>query len=358
MNVNPSAFSARPAEPGDLEEVAGLLQQVFGVRFCSASLRWKYGGGSGKFIGSTVLTHQTRIVGFLGQVPLRARVAGRDILATQGVDVAILAEYRRLDSFLTLIHNCDGNLKEAGVELIYGTANTDSAIPLSSLLGQQTVAAIPLLVRPLGPGSLPPPQRGLPLLGRLLTACMDGVACCTTGLPSRHDSLRIGSIPRFDSRHDSLWGRIRDDYPIMLTRDAAALNWRYVDIPGRVYQRLEIGNPSTGECEGYVVLGLTQRENRVRGRICDLVTPAKAPRRLARALIAAGVGWFRKNGADIADVWMLPHTHLRIPLYQQGFFPRRTTLGALQASGLTADVASILQSADHWFLAMGDSDTV
>jgi Acetyltransferase (GNAT) domain len=359
VNPTPPTFSARLATPGDLEEIAALLHQVFGIRTDPATLLWKYTGCSGKFLGSTLLTHRARIVGFLGQVPLRARIAGRDILATQGVDVAILEEYRRLDAFLTLIQGCAGNLEAAGVGLTYGTANTDASIPLSTLLGQHTVSAIPLLVRPLGAGSLPASQEGFALLAHLLTACLDGAAWVTTALPSRHaHTLRLTPVERFDDRFDSLWARIRDDYPIMLVRNAATLNWRYVDIPGRMYERLAIENARTGECEGYIVLGMTHRDHRVRGRICDLVTPRQASPHMARMLIAAAVTWFRNNGADLADVWMLPHTHLRLPLFQQGFIPRRTRRGALQASGLTADTASTLRNANHWFLAMGDSDTV
>lgn len=358
MHPTPQTFSARPAEPGDLDQIADLLNQVFGVRTNPATLLWKYTGCSGTFLGSTILTYHSRIVGFLGQVPLRARISGRDILATQGADVAILEEYRRLDAFLTLIQGCSINLKSAGVELTYGTANPDALTPLSTLLGQHPVSALPLLFRPLGAGSLPASQMGFAPLARLLTACMECAARVTT-LPSRHDQdLRITSLARFDARFDSLWARIRDDYPIMLVRNAATLNWRYVDIPGRVYERLAIENTGTSECEGYIVLGITQSDSRVRGRICDLVTPRRASRHVARLLIAEAVKWFRNNGADLADVWMLPHTHLRLPLFQQGFIPRRTSRSALQASGLTADTASTLQNANHWFLAMGDSDTV
>jgi len=89
-------------------------------------------------------------------------------------------------------------------------------------------------------------------------------------------------LTRFDSRFDRFWQRIRDDYPIMLVRDATYLNWRYVDAPGVTYERLALEETTSGEIEGFAVLRTTLRGDRIRGRICDLVTPRQG-HRYARA---------------------------------------------------------------------------
>jgi len=97
-----------------------------------------------------VLTGDGGIAGFIGQIPTRMRVAGREVLAAQGADVGILQAHRRLDAFLTMLQVCVTELEAAGVALAYGTANAEAALSLGTLLGQETVAPVPLLVRPIG----------------------------------------------------------------------------------------------------------------------------------------------------------------------------------------------------------------
>ena len=352
MSIASSAFVARPATLDDLEEVANILHRVFGVRQSAATLRWKYTGCAGRLVGTTVLTSDRRIIGFLGQIPVRVYAVGREILAVQGADVGVLEEHRRLDAFLIMLRACVGELEAAGVALAYGTANADAALTLATLLGQQRVAAVPLLVRPLD-GTIP---------GRILSAFARTTELVTRcGASSVCAGLRLTRVNRFDDRFDRFWRRIRDDYPIMLVRDAAYLNWRYVDKAGVGYERIGIENAASGDIEGYAVLSITRRAGRVRGRVCDLITPRHGGRRAAHALIAASVKWFRVQKADAADVWMFPHAHLRYALRRHGFVRRRTGQGGFQASALATGAAAKLQGVEraaNWFLSLGDSDTV
>jgi len=353
---------ARPATLDDLAEVATLLHHIFGVYQSAALLKWKFTGCMNKLTGSTVLTSNHRIVGFLGQIPERVNRAGHEILATQGADIGILEEYRRLDVFLTLIQTSVLELKKAGVALTYGTTNEDATLTLSSLLGQQPVAAIPLLVRPLKRAASPSSRPGVATLTQLLAACLYSVdRGAGWNRESFRDSLRVIRVERFDERFDRFWQRIRTDYPMSVVRDAETLNWRYVNAPGIVYERLGIENAMTGEIEGYSVLGMTRRDHRMRGRICDLVTPRRDKRRAAHALVAASVRWLSAQQADLADVWMFPHAHLRVVLRLHGFIPWQTGHRGFQVSVMTPGATPErpgAECANNWFLSLGDSDTV
>ena len=348
----PSPFVARPATLDDLGEIAELLLRVFCVRHSIAALRWKYTGCTGRLVGTTVLTSDSRVIGFLGQIPVRVCVGGHEILAAQSADIGILEEHRRLDAFLTMLRGCVRELETAGVALTYGTANADITLTLAALLGQQTVAAVPLLARPLG-GTIP---------ARILSAFTWAVELLTRGVASSAGAgLRLTRLGRFDDRFDRFWQQIRGDYPIMLVRDAAYLNWRYVDAPGVVYERIGIEQAASGEIEGYAVLRISRRGGRIRGQVCDLVTSRHGDRCAAHALMAVAMQWFRAQKADVADIWMFRHAHLRGALRRHGFVPRRTGPGGFQACGLASGTAPKLRSvqrSDNWFLSMGDSDTV
>ncbi|MEI6787783.1 MAG: GNAT family N-acetyltransferase [bacterium] len=362
MSITQPVFAARSATVDDLEEVAELLHHVFGVRQEVARLRWKFGGVSGKPAGSVVLTNRRKIVGFLGQVPVRVNVSGHEIMACQGTDVGILEEHRRLDAYMTLLHACIGELEAAKVALSYGTANANAEFTLSTLLGQQTISPIPLLIRPFSGAFRPSPGRNPASFAPLLAACLRGMERGAARKPaSVHGALRVSRLDQFDYRFDLFWLRIRDDYPNMIVRDAAYLNWRYVDAPGNHYERILIENKSSGIIEGFAILGMTLWKGRMRGRICELVTPRRGSRNAAHALISTSLKWMRSQNVDLADIWMLPHTHLRFLLRQHGFIPRQVKHGGLQMSVLAAGSSlnpGGWERPDNWFLSMGDSDTV
>ena len=362
MTPTPSVYQARPATLDDLDEITLLLSRVFGVHQSAEFLKWKFTGYSGQLAGSTVLTTNQAIVGFLGQIPMRIRVAGHDVLATQGADVAILEEHRRLDAFLNLLLTSAADLEAKGVALAYGTANADATLTLSTLLGQPTISFTPLLVLPLNHSFSISSRHGYSWLMRLLTTCIRMAERGSEWVQkSARQPFRVVRLERFDARFDSFWQRIQNDYPIMLVRDAAHLNWRYVDAPGVSYERIGLENMDSGEIEGYAVLGLSRRGDQLRGRICDLITPLHQNRHAAHQLITSAVQWLRAQSADVADIWMFPHTHLRFALRRHGFIPRHATWGRFQATTLMASASlrlHVVKQVDNWFLSMGDSDTV
>jgi hypothetical protein len=351
------ACIARPATFADLDAVSDLLHRVFGVRHTVEFLRWKLTGCAGRLIGSTVLAADRRIVGFLGQIPVRIRVADREVLAAQGTDAGILEEYRRLDVFLGMIQTSVLEMKAAGVELTYGTANADFGPLAMQLFGRKRLAPVPLLVRPLSPGDV-----SLGWGARLLACALSASDRLNEREPAAlRDRFRMARITRFDERFDRFWREVQDDYPVMLVRDAAHLNWRYVDAPNVAYERIGIVDVAAGRIAGYAVLGLRRRNGRLRGHIADLVTARNGDPRIVNLLVRAAVAWLRAQAADVAEVWALPHTHLRRTLVCRGFIPRRTGPGGFQVSALaTAADASPLRAdeAGSWFLSMGDSDTV
>ena len=350
MKREPPTCAARTATLDDFEEIAELLQRVFGVPQSAAVLRRKFTGCAGCLIGCSVLVRAGRIVGFLGQIPVRLCVAGRDVLAVQGADVGILEEHRRLDAFLDLIRASVRELEAAEVALAYGIVNADAGLSLAALLGKPAATPVPLLVRPLR-GALP---------ARVLAACARGVErVAGRGATSVPSGLRLARPTRFDDRFDRFWQRIRNDYRILLARDAAYLNARYANGSGAVYERICLERAATGEIEAYAVLRTARHKERLRGRVCDLVTPRRSDPRAAHALIEAAVAWLSAQQAEVADAWMFPHVHLRPALQQHGFIPRRTGPGGFSVSVLEAGAGLLgAEHAANWFLAMGDSDTV
>jgi hypothetical protein len=357
MSAVRSACIARPATFEDLGDVAELLHRLFGVRPTVEFLRWKLTGCAGRLLGSTVLATDRRIVGFLGQIPVRVQVMGHSALAAQGTDVGILEEYRRLDAYLGMVQTSVRAMRKEGVALAYGTANAEAGPMATELLGLKRLTPVPLLVRPLSA-----PESSLGCGVRLLARVLSVSDRLSEREPAAlRDRLRIRRVARFDERFDRFWREIRDDYPVMLVRDAAHLNWRYADAPNVVYERISIEDAAVGRIEGYAVLGLRRRDGRLRGHIADLVTARNGDPRIVDLLIRAAVAWLCAQAAEVAEVWAFPHTHVRRALVCRGFIPRRTGPGGFQVSALASGAATGVSAAgcaQNWFLSMGDSDTV
>ena len=66
------------------------------------------------------------------------------------------------------------------------------------------------------------------------------------------EHLRVERLTTFDGRFDTLWERACQQYQIVGVRDAAFLNWRYVDSPQQNYEVFALVERS-GELAGYIV---------------------------------------------------------------------------------------------------------
>jgi hypothetical protein len=76
------------------------------------------------------------------------------------------------------------------------------------------------------------------------------------------------SVPLFDEAIDALWARAKADYPVLATRDYAAVHWRFDDGPQRTqYDRhIFIRN---GELVGYAVTRVATWRGHAIGRVVD-----------------------------------------------------------------------------------------
>ena len=102
-------------------------------------------------------------------------------------------------------------------------------------------------------------------VGRALGAVAD---LFVRGVPEQPEG--VGKlVGEFDARFDTLWADVRAAYACITRRDAALLNWRYLDRPATHYHTLVREDAS--ELRGYVVLSVFEKRGIRRGRIVDLL---------------------------------------------------------------------------------------
>ena len=290
-----------------------------------------------------------RVVGHMGSIPVRLK-AGADILDTGWlVDTMVADDYRSRGLGSRLMVQAH---EEQPFSLSLG--QTSEMREIQFRLGWQKVAHLEtaqLLIRPENVirGKLPKPAAFAAGLGlRASSAIRDLFR------PASHVTVR--TIDRFDHRHDELWHAVSSSVTCAVVRDAAYLNWKYVDQPGQHFIRLEILD--SDRLLGIVVLAVREPSASYKYRrvfLVDLVAPFSNHEALVQVVQAAATQ-AAERGADAVLC-----LHIGAPLTRAlkacGFALRRPERVLLvDDTTLPAPTRELLADGVNWLVTQGDSD--
>jgi len=107
------------------------------------------------------------------------------------------------------------------------------------------------------------------ILSQALTAVGKiGVAATNMRRPKPGSNEVVSQIETFSEEFDSAWDEVAPRIGFAQVRSSRFLNWRYVDMPIREYQRAELRRD--GRLVGYVVISLYQVQGSLVGRVVDI----------------------------------------------------------------------------------------
>lgn len=228
------------------------------------------------------------------------------------------------------------------------------------LLGDQVdICAVPMMIRPLRASKLARKKLSNPAL-----AAAAGVAG-SVALPfmyrerrrSDPEGVRFEPVTRFDDRFDAFFERVAPTFRNLAVRDAAYLNWRYLDIPDRTYEAHAAFEGD--EVRGLVVTRTLIDEDLVKGRIVDLLAPHPEVE-MWHYLLSRTVARFRETGADLVHGLGAVEGPIMQAYTECGFRPNpehsRTSqyIAYTIADGVDPDV---FYDGNAWYVTLGDSDT-
>ena len=325
-------YEVRAFRAGDEEAIVELLELVFDgwPKFdlrCSPleHWKWKYQDNPLQMNQFAVGVSDNRIVGCNHYLPLKIKIGKKVYQCTQGLDVAVHSDLRRMAIFNKMMDLGIKMRKEFGSQFhYYVTWNLKLSKYLSKnyhrfphharRLFRIHDVGLQLRKQPMKFGYI---YRSGGHLLKLANKCRNALQPYR---PSSYD-FYMEKIIHFDERVEGFWEEIRDHYHFIVERSRDYLNWRYCDPRGGDYLVKIVQRDA--KILGYMVLRIDRHQQDYPiGYIIDLLT---LPNRLdvATALVENAVSYFDGHRINmILCMFMKNHPYEAI-LKRNGFIVKR-----------------------------------
>ncbi len=339
----------------DLEGISQLITAMSGdgrdlhLRDKSpAYYRWMYFANPAGAAMGCLARHGDRIVSSFAVAPKVMQVDGRRRLMGKTMDMFTDPEYQGMGLIKKCCDRAFAMARQAGVDGWYVTPSPNSYPIFKNKWGYSEDFELVYRTRMLDVPAVAAAMR--PALGRVAGPLgrVKRRAAGPTRLPA---GWTVAELAAFDAEADALWAEVGEGYGVAIVRDAAYLNWRYVENPDHyaVY-----GLRRDGLLRGIVVLKTTTRHGIPVGEIVDIVAPAQDAR-IHRLLLRIAVDHSRRLGCALVEAWSIRGTWLDRRLVLSGLAIPRAKIPFL----LSPDHPDPLVHDKHaWLLTQGDGNDV
>jgi GNAT superfamily N-acetyltransferase len=336
--------------PDDKRLVESLYRRVFGNDAAEASrLRWDWQyrrnpNNPGQEPEIWIAREGPAIIGQYATMPVKLSVKNQQVQGSWGMDVMVAPERQRQGLGEVLFRTWDRNV---GASL--GLGLSDASYRLFQKMRWPDVGPVPCLVKPLTRRALRMPNWPTPI-NRLVSAlALPVIKVVARSRPMRAE---VRLIQRFDDSFTALWDEMAGKFDLAVRRDAAYLNWKYVNAPHVRYSIAALRRDDRNI--GYAVY---RHLHEPRGRVTLLVDFLADPDdddglstllhwvdREARAADSDKIRTFAMHGG------------FRRVLRRSGYFQVKSTMEfVVKVNGV--DVGpEFYKDTTNWHVTLGDSD--
>jgi hypothetical protein len=336
--------------PDDRRQVEALFRRVFGADAAEANrLRWDWQyrrnpNGPPQAAPIWLAREGATVIGQYGTMPVRLAVLGKEIDAAWGMDVMVAPERQRQGVGDQLFRTWD---RQVGAAL--GLGPSDASAQLFRKLGWPDIGAVPCLSKPLSRRALRRPTWPVGV-NRFVSA----VTLPWVRLVSRMKPLQgeVRMTRQFDEGFTRLWDRVSPKFAFAVRRDAAYLNWKYIQTPHVRYSVAVLERQ--GVPEGYVVY---RHVHEPRGRVTLLVDFLADPGDEVGMLTL--LRWIdreaRAADSDKIRTFAL-HAGFRKLLRKSGYYAVKSSMTLVAKVNALSVPSSFYEDTDTWHVTLGDSD--
>jgi hypothetical protein len=333
----------------DRRGVEQLYRRTFGTEAADrVRLRWDWARRNPANAGGDppywIVREGPTVIAACPLMPVRVGIRGLNAEGAWAGDPLVVAERQRRGVGEALLRNWDRN---AGVAL--GLNQSEGTRFLLDKIRWPDSVLLPCLVKPLSRRALRRPNWPVPI-NRLVSAIsLPFVRIISLPRPLRE---HVEVVRRFDRAFDALWERVSPRFDLAVRRDAAYLNWKYIEPPHVRYSVAILRRDE--EAHGYVVYRhLREPQGRVT-QIVDFLTDPEDERGLKTLL-----RWIdREARAEDSDKirCYVQHARFRRVLRRSGYFVVKSQV-QLQAKVNAVQVPdTFYDEPEGWHFTWGDGD--
>lgn len=296
--------------------------------------------------------HNGKVVASFALAPKAVQVDGQPMVFGKTMDMFTHPDYQGMGLIKRCTQAVFDDARAAGISGWYVTPSVNSYPIFTGKWGYREdfrlvyrarvlryAAVLPAAIRPAGPARL---------AGKLLDAVRRLLPGRGIRLPA---GVELRPISGFGPEVDQLWQRVAPGYRVALVRDAAYLNWRYVQNPD---DYTVLGLWRDGVLAGIVVLTETIRRGVAVGELVDYVC-GMDDQETFRLLVAVALDHSRRRGHALVQAWSVMGSRLDGKLRSAGLRLRRTDVKFLVSPGLGEEA---FYDGDAWLLTQGDGNDV
>ncbi|KAF0135268.1 MAG: hypothetical protein FD145_94 [Candidatus Saganbacteria bacterium] len=169
------------------------------------------------------------------------------------------------------------------------------------------------------------------------------------------DSASFRPVKEFDDDFDRLWDLCSEKYKIVVVRNKAYLNWRYLERPDWKYY--PFGVYANGELKGYSVLKLYREDKLLRGHIIDIFADLHDEDTITK-IINGSLSFFSEQKVDEVTCWLWGSRLIEQVLEGKGFIKEATRIPLVIRLNKEFKYAGEVKDKKSWYFTMGDSTEI
>jgi hypothetical protein len=333
----------------DRRGVEQLYRRTFGTQAADAvRLRWDWSRRNPVNTSAEpsycIVREGPTVIAASPLMPVRVSLRGLDTDGAWSADPLVVAERQRQGLGEALLRAWD---RDSGVSL--GAGLSEGTRFLLEKIRWPPPITLPCLVKPLSRRALRRPTWPMPI-NRLVSA----LALPVVRIVARARPLReqVEVVRRFDRDIDRLWERVAPRLDLAVRRDAAYLNWKFVEPPHIRYSVAVLRRQD--EAHGYAVYRhLREPQGRVTQIVDFLVDPADE--RGLKTLLRWVDREARAEDSDKIRCYV-QHARFRRVLRRSGYFVVKSSV-VLNAKVNAVQVPQdFYDEADGWHFTWGDGE--
>lgn len=369
-------YTIYPAESVDRPEVITFLKAAYADQFNAADYkdekdiikRWEWANiknpNKSSFQSSAWVCRENsskRIVGLLGIIPVSLKCGDSYYPVAWGRDLIVLEEFRKMGVGPFLVASVLKKVKDTAAIFMLAGLN-DRVYTMYKKFGFTDMGRIPLYVRVNRLHSIVRSKIRIrsfvpfiSMLGNIALELFYIPARVRRYVCGKNKDVCIKKILYFDGSFNKLWRSASASFNLIVLRDSAYLNWRFVEQPYFGYAIFKATRKNSDEPVGYIVLREGNSRGLRTGVITDIFAPANDPD-IIIALVNFAVSYFAKRD-DIALIRCdILNKDIARVLRQFGFirfFSNTRFIFTNIKNGL--DV-TFFTNRNNWFINYADSD--